>query len=120
MKEVTCCICGEIKSKRKTLAYRDQGRACRDHKEILDETRIADEVNALHELFDMCEWVRNDDSTELHYGLDADDGKGFMSMVSIDASKVEGLDRKLARRIMDTAVATRCGELAQQIKDKEL
>lgn len=42
MSEHTCVICGEVVSKRKSLAWED-GRACRDHDEILKSQQKAAE-----------------------------------------------------------------------------
>lgn len=40
-KEVVCVICGKSVSRRKSLAYKE-GRACRDHQEVVDATREAE------------------------------------------------------------------------------
>jgi len=40
-REVVCVICGKSVSRRKSLAYKE-GRACRDHQEVMDAAREAE------------------------------------------------------------------------------
>lgn len=117
MKTVTCAICGEQVSKRKSLAYKD-GRACRVHDEVEQDQKdkkFQSRRETLEHLFRISHWRYKEDEDKLYFGYMAsrEEFRVLASFDEVDES-FKNLDEVSRKRILDVVEAKWFGEILRR------